>query len=122
MPKLTTALACLFATAISVWPATGASCDGLKSLALPDTTITRTETVAAGQFVMPEGSVRPGQPPPNVSRLPEFCRVGATLAPSKDSDIKMEVWLPTSGRNGKFQAVGNGGWNGSITYASLVRA
>ena len=47
--------------------------------------------------------------------LPEFCRVSATLAPSSDSDIKIEVWLPTTGWNQKFQAVGNGGWAGVIS-------
>ena len=56
------------------------------------------------------------------ARLPEFCRVTATLTPSSDSDIKIEVWLPVSGWNGKFQAVGNGGWNGSIPYAALANA
>src|SRR5438093_128410 len=29
--------------------------------------------------------------------LPSFCRVSATLTPSSDSDIKIEVWLPASG-------------------------
>ena len=52
--------------------------------------------------------------------LPAFCRVAATLAPSNDSDIKIEVWLPTSGWNGKFQAVGNGAWQGSIGYAAMA--
>ena len=54
--------------------------------------------------------------------LPAFCRVAATLTPSSDSDIKIEVWLPSSGWNGKFQAVGNGGWAGSISYAALAGA
>ena len=52
----------------------------------------------------------------------EFCRVAATLTPSSDSDIKIEVWLPASGWNGKFQAVGNGGWNGNVPYAALANA
>ena len=51
--------------------------------------------------------------------LPEFCRVAATLTPSSDSDIKVEVWLPANGWNGKFQAVGNGGW---AEAGSFVRA
>ena len=52
---------------------------------------------------------------------PAFCRVAATLRPTSDSDIKIEVWLPTAGWNGKFQAVGNGGWAGTIAYAALAR-
>jgi feruloyl esterase len=54
--------------------------------------------------------------------LPGFCRVVATLAPSKDSDIKIEVWMRTTGWNGKFQAVGNGGWSGDINYGGLANA
>jgi feruloyl esterase len=54
--------------------------------------------------------------------LPAFCRVEATLTPSSDSDIKIEVWLPTADWNGKFQAVGNGAWSGAIGYAALADA
>ena len=56
------------------------------------------------------------------SRLPAFCRVTATLTPSSDSDIKTEIWLPASGWNGKFLAVGNGGWAGTIPYPALAAA
>ena len=45
-----------------------------------------------------------------------------TLTPSSDSDIKVEVWLPASGWNGKFQAVGNGGFAGTLPYAAMARA
>jgi feruloyl esterase len=48
--------------------------------------------------------------------------VTATLTPTSDSDIKTEIWLPASGWNGKFQAVGNGGWAGTIPYPALAAA
>ena len=32
------------------------------------------------------------------------------------------MWLPSSGWNGKFQAVGNGGWAGTISYPALAQA
>src|SRR4029079_7682808 len=54
--------------------------------------------------------------------LPDFCRVSATLTPTADSDIKIEVWLPVSRWNRKFQAVGNGGWAGTISYTALAEA
>ncbi len=40
------------------------------------------------------------------------------IAPSADSDIRFEVWLPASGWNHKFQGIGNGGFAGSISYAT----
>src|SRR5437867_9762710 len=36
--------------------------------------------------------------------------------------FKIEVWLPVLGWNGKFQAVGNGGWAGSISYDAMAFA
>ena len=99
--------------------ATG-SCERLSSLKLPDTTITTAETVAAGAF-KPSTAGEPAEGQ-GFRRLPAFCRVAAAIAPTSDSDIKVEVWLPLTGGNGKFQAVGNGGWAGSISYAAMGRA
>jgi feruloyl esterase len=45
--------------------------------------------------------------------------VTATLTPTPDSDIRIEVWMPASGWNGKLQAVGNGGWLGAIVHTAL---
>ena len=58
--------------------------------------------------------------PPTI--LPAHCRVAATLRPSPDSQIDMEVWMPAENWNGKFQAVGNGGWAGTISYPALSTA
>src|SRR5262245_59096228 len=81
----------------------GASCESLSSLVLPDTSITLAQMVPAGRFTLPGIGPAAVQ---QFSRLPAFCRVAATLTPSSDSDIKIEVWLPAQGWNGKFQAVG----------------
>ncbi|HEV2445219.1 MAG TPA: tannase/feruloyl esterase family alpha/beta hydrolase [Candidatus Sulfopaludibacter sp.] len=81
---------------------------------MPEATITSAASVAAGDFTPPGG--------PPIHNLPALCRVAATLAPSKDSDIRIEVWMPAEGWNGKFQAVGNGGWSGAINYGGLVSA
>jgi feruloyl esterase len=100
--------------------ATAATCESLASLSLPETTITSAQTVAAGSFTMPGGGFMPS--PISPKTLPAFCRIAATLRPSPDSDIKIEVWLPVDRWNGKFQGVGNGGWTGSITYPALMEA
>ncbi|HLG57673.1 MAG TPA: tannase/feruloyl esterase family alpha/beta hydrolase [Vicinamibacterales bacterium] len=109
------ALISLFAT---TGTAHAATCESLSSLKLPDAMVTSAQLVAAGTFTQPGGRGGANQ----FADLPAFCRVGATLAPTKESDIKIEVWLPASGWNGKFQAVGNGGWAGVISYPAMASA
>jgi feruloyl esterase len=91
------------------------SCASLSTLALPHTIITMAQAVDAGPFT-PPGSDE------NARVLPAFCRVAARLTPTSDSDIKIEVWMPASGWNGKFQAVGNGAFSGSIAYPAMMTA
>ena len=117
--------------------AAGNSCESLASLVLPDTTITLAQPVAAGAFVLPAtpGQLTSGVPAPITNAtfpppaglkevaakdLPAFCRVVVSIKPSKDSDIKVEVWMPASGWNGKFMAVGNGGWAGAVSYPLMA--
>jgi len=111
------------AAAVVGWavPAAAAECGDIARMTLPNGKITAAEVVAPGAFVQPQA---PGGPPPGVgggayADLPEFCRVQATLTPSSDSDIKVEVWLPTSGWNGKFVGIGNGIWAGQLSYSQL---
>jgi feruloyl esterase len=109
-------------------------CEQLKSLSRPDATFTVVESVAAGPYAAPArnadgGGAAPGRGvAPAAGRgggsrivLPAYCRVAATLKPSSDSDIKMEVWMPENW-NGKIQMVGNGGWAGVISYAAMAQA
>jgi feruloyl esterase len=98
-----------------------ASCESLASLALPEATITAAQIVPAGQFSQPGGAAK-GKGANAYKDLPEFCRVAATLKPTGDSDIKIEVWLPTSNWNRKLQSVGNGGWAGVISYSAMAEA
>jgi feruloyl esterase len=93
-----------------------ASCEGLMSLKLPSATITKAaiEKAAGAAFTTTDG--RPARP------APESCQVAATLRPSPDSEIKMEIWMPTSNWNGKYQAVGNGAFNGNINYGPMSTA
>ena len=100
--------------------AASGSCERLSALKLPDTTIATAETVAAGAF-KPSTAGEPSEGR-GFRSMPAFCRVAAAIAPTSDSDIKVEVWLPAAGWNGKFQAVGNGGWAGTISYAAMGRA
>ena len=106
-------------------------CERLLSLRLAGGTVTHAQMIAPGAFTLPAAG-RGGAA--NYGDLPAFCRVAATLAPSSDSDVKIEVWLPASAGgsggqapvlnawNGKFQGVGNGGFAGSISYPAMAEA
>jgi feruloyl esterase len=84
------------------------ACERLVDLNLPQATITAATEVRAG--VAPFFTTR------------GFCRVKTTIVPTRDSDIKAEVWLPIRGWNGKFQAVGNADAAGVISYDAMVEA
>src|SRR5437016_2046119 len=79
------------ALSVRVETATPTSCEKLAALVVPQATITSAEIVAAGAFKAPG---RGGRGADAYNALPAFCRVSATLTPSADSDIKVEVWLP----------------------------
>jgi hypothetical protein len=95
------------------------SCAALMKSKIAGATITFADIVAAGGFA--------GPPTPNGGRdltapyknVPAFCRVVVESKPTADSDIKIEVWMPASGWNGKLQGIGNGGFAGQIDYGDL---
>jgi feruloyl esterase len=115
-PYLVGAAIGLFAwVAIASTPAMATPCTNLQSLNLKDTTITSAMDNTSGVFVVPGSS-----PPTAISGLPAFCRVTASLIPTSDSSIKIEVWLPESAWNGRFLGTGGGGFQGVITYNELA--
>ncbi|HEY6350146.1 MAG TPA: tannase/feruloyl esterase family alpha/beta hydrolase [Candidatus Angelobacter sp.] len=95
------------------------SCEALSALKLKDTTIISASPVAAGEFEIP-ANVTERSNSSVFKSLPAFCRVTAEIKPTQDSDIKLEVWLPATGWNGRYVSHGNGGFAGSIIYASLA--
>src|SRR6185369_16937842 len=92
-----------------------APCEALKTLNLPHTTITAAEFVSEGASAQARGARGRGG-----TALPSHCRVAAVLAPSSDSHIEMELWMPAEGWNGKFLAVGDGGWAGNIETGAIA--
>lgn len=125
MQRLMT-VCCLFA-ALGLWAlaaranAAQARCESLTKLQLPNTKITLAQLVPAGMFVAPPPPY-PMPVPPSYKDVPAFCRVTAEIAPTSDSDIEIEVWMPASGWNGKFRGQGNGGFAGVIDYPALGEA
>jgi len=93
-----------------------ASCEGLQALALPDTTIVSATLVPEGPFT-PPASAGPGASPKPLP-VPASCRVIGRVTPA----INFEVWMPVANWNGKFQAVGGGGFAGVISYGAMATA
>ena len=93
-------------------PVFAATCESLAHLSLVHGSITMASSVAPNAFVTD------GVPP--IPDLPAFCRVAATLNPAPDSNIHIEVWMPTLGWNGKYEGTSNGGYAGRIRYGGLA--
>jgi len=100
-------------------------CEQLQAMPLERAAITSGQAVAAGIFTPPAGARFGGPPgaqePPRP--IPAHCRVTMVLRPTPDSNVNVELWLPTENWNGKFLAVGNGGWAGAIQgYGDMQEA
>jgi len=97
-----------------------AACDKLAATKLAGGRVTSAQFVAAG--ALPPPPARGGGPGPSgaanpFADVPALCRVAATMTPSADSNIKIEVWLPATGWNGKLRGTGNGGLGGGTAPA-----
>lgn len=91
-------------------------CDSLQAVPLSQATIASAVVVAEGPFTPAggQGAGRQGGPTQAAAPLPEHCRVTMVLRPTSDSHINVELWMPTTDWNGRFLAVGNGGFAGAI--------
>ena len=109
------ALTPLAATVAIPAASTGTTCASLAALTIPNVTIKSAEAITAGPFTPPGAQA--------AMTVPAFCRVEGTARPTTDSDIRFEVWIPpVDAWNGKFQGVGNGGYQGSISYTAMAAA
>jgi feruloyl esterase len=105
-------LALIVAIALVPVAAHAVSCEDLAKQSVSGFQVTSVTSVKPGAFAEPASlQLHPD--------LPAFCRVVATAKPTADSNIGIEVWLPASGWNGKFLAVGSGGWGGAIAYDAM---
>lgn len=113
--KIILGAAVALAAVVGVHASDVGSCDGLAHIRLPGVQVTQAAIVPAGAFKIDAALLRDfGGALPGASDLPAFCRVAARITPSADSDIRIEIWMPVSGWNGKFEGVGNGGWAGHL--------
>jgi feruloyl esterase len=89
----------------------GMPCEQIRAVPLERAQVTSAQVVPAGPFV-PPGTESPANT--DSKPIPAHCRVALVLEPTTDSNINVELWMPTERWNGKFLAVGNGGWAGRI--------
>ncbi|MGD0912427.1 MAG: tannase/feruloyl esterase family alpha/beta hydrolase [Terracidiphilus sp.] len=95
------------------------ACAKLASLQIPNVTITSAKAFPTGTYNAPSGNGG-ADVAAFYSKLAAFCRVMAKAAPSADSDIAIEIWMPLEGWNGRFQGTGNGGFAGSYDTGELA--
>lgn len=95
------------------------SCESLAAVKIPHVNITSAKALDKGwELPVQEGfiSTQAGVKVP----VP-FCRIEAVSKPTADSHIGIEVWLPIpSNWNGRFLAVGNPGFIGSLARGALA--
>ena len=98
------------------------SCESLAALKIPNVTITMATAIhTPPDFDVPSTPGRFGSPPGLELSVP-FCRVVGFSAPTNDSHVGFEVWLPIPENwNGKYIGIGNPGFIGDIRYAGLAR-
>jgi feruloyl esterase len=97
------------------------ACDRLRSLSSPNSRVTSAESIPAGPY-LPVGLPAEASQQAAV-QLPPHCRVSAVLTPTADSHIEVELWMPAeSAWNGKYLAVGGGGWVGTFNYGGMLNA
>lgn len=91
------------------------SCESLASAALPNnTTITTAQSLPGGTLSL----VAVGRTY-NLTGMPPFCRINGVTKPGPNSNVNWEVWMPAGGWNGRFEQIGGGGIDGSISLTAM---
>ena len=95
--------------------AAGSTCSGLTDLFITNIRVSSADDVPAGSYT-PAAAATP-------LKVPAFCRVRAVARPVSDSEIHIELWLPTlAAWNGKFEGTGNGGVSSAMSYGTMAVA
>jgi len=110
MLRISLSAAALLATTA----ACAANCGDLAGKAYGSATIVTATSIAGPSSFLGK------DPPQPIAIDATFCRIEGVIKPTPDSDIRFEVWLPPAEKwNGKLEAVGNGGFAGSLIYPSM---
>jgi len=93
---------------------TPTSCESLVSFTFANTTINSATSVPGGPYVAPDAWHLA------FANLPPSCQVSATMTPTSDSSIKVQVWMPTQRYTGRYLGTGNGGYAGGFFQSELA--
>jgi feruloyl esterase len=98
----------------STFAGTPTSCASLQNFSFPNTTITAAQLQPGGPYVAPDAWHLA------FTNLPPYCQVSATIKPTSDSNINVQVWMPTDRYNGRYLGTGNGGYAGGYFQSELA--
>jgi hypothetical protein len=110
----------LVVSALTIWSIGAAAesddCGRAMKIKIDHAAVTSAESITAGSAIRTSAH----------DELPaakfDFCRVLMTSRPTADSEIRIELWVPSGGGwNGKFEQVGNGGFAGSLPYRLMAQ-
>lgn len=91
------------------------ACDAaLIRTVIPGATLVSAGPVPAGSFVPAFQA--------NALNVPALCQVVGYASPSADSRINFELWVPSTGWNGKLVVTGNGGYSSALSYGDMLAA
>jgi feruloyl esterase len=108
------ALLGLIGAETSAYAGTPTSCSSLANFSFPNTTITGAALQPGGPYVAPDAWHLA------FTNLPPYCQVSATIKPTSDSNINVQVWMPTDRYNGRYLGTGNGGYAGGFFQSELA--
>jgi feruloyl esterase len=74
--------------------------------------------VAAGTYVATNVSGAQS----TLTNMPAFCKVNGTTSSAPDSLVHYEMWVPSSGWNGKLVVTGNGGYAPDANFSDMQHA
>jgi hypothetical protein len=108
----------LVAAVVIIWPGdvrAQLNCQSLQSFSFPNTTINGVASMPGGPYVAADTWHLA------FANLPPWCQVTATIAPTPDSSIGVQVWLPMQRYNGRYLGTGNGGYAGGYFQSELAQ-
>ncbi|RVT93561.1 tannase/feruloyl esterase family alpha/beta hydrolase [Sphingomonas crocodyli] len=116
--SLLVSLAALEPAAASPRRTSDNACTKLSKLDLPNVEILSTTFIDAKDYPSSAPTISGAK----TVTLAPHCEVKAIARPTRDSEIGIEIWLPATGWNGRYQQIGNGGWAGAIHRRPLADA